>query len=144
MKRKKMLFPLIKLGSGADVHFNLLAKEFANKGYDIKFTFYPRIFIHFPFLLKFFRKKSDADIINTTAELGLAFKEKNKKLIISVLHIPKKTEYFNPGFIKTLYYNYWIIPQMRRSIEIADTVYVNSEYTKREVNKIARRKVIPR
>lgn len=140
MMNKKVLFPLIKLGSGADVHFNLLIEECKQKGYNVEVRWYPKFFIHFPFLLRFFRR-NDADIINTTAELGFAFKEKNKELIVSVLHIPERTKFFNPSTIKNFYYKFWVIPQIKKSIKVADQVWVNSEYTKEESKKLVNRKM---
>ena len=141
MKEKRVLFPLIKLESGADIYFRMLERGYKQRGYQTEFYFYPKILIYFPSLLKIIKKKNKADIIHTTGELGFAFKEKNKELYVSILHIPKKTKFFNPGFIKNIYYKCLIIPNIRKSIIKADKVFAISNYTKREAQKLYNKEI---
>ncbi len=128
----KIVFPLINLGSGADIYFERLVKELRENKVEAEINYYDRMFLHILPFLKLVKKKTDADIIHTTAELGWVFKQKDKPLHVSILHIPNSKDGFNPGLIKSLYYKFIIHPQIRRSLKVADKIFAISEYTKKE------------
>jgi glycosyltransferase involved in cell wall biosynthesis len=138
----RILFPLIKLGSGADVYFENLSQELKKEEIDSEINYYSRKFTHLTLLLKLIKKKEKAEIIHTTAELGWVFKQKNIPLYVSVLHIPEKTEDYNPGIIKNIYYKLIIKPQIKLSLKKADKIIAISEFTKKQAQKLTDKEII--
>ncbi len=137
----KILIPLIKFGSGADIAFIDLADKLRKKGHTVKIKYYPKIFMYFPFLLRFFKEKEKADIIYSIAEYAWAFKEKGIPLYIMVQHIPQRTQDYDPGIIRRIYYVLLSIPRTKKSLKLADKISAISYYTKRETSKLTDKKI---
>lgn len=136
----KILLISIKSGSGSDVYYKLL-KQGLDQYTDIKsdLIFIPHIFEKLFFLIPLYLKykKIDFDkydIIHTNAEFGWWFRQKNKKLVVTIHSFIFDEEFqkYNSIFQKIFYY-FWIKPNLKKSLLIADKIVAVSEYIKNNI-----------
>ena len=133
----KILLISIKSGSGSDVYYRLL-KQGLDKYTSIKsdLIFIPHIFEKVFFLIPLYLKykKIDFDkydIIHTNAEFGWWFKYKNKPLVVTIHHCPFDREFQKyTNIAQKIFYYFWIKPNFRKSLLIADKIIAVSKYTK--------------
>lgn len=128
----KVCFELIQTNSGSDVWTYNLVEALSAIGIETHINKYPNIYQYFPDLIKFIRKKSDADIIHTNSWSGFAFKD-SRPMVVTEHHVvhdqslePYKT--FPQELFHKLIYSY-----EKRSFSIANRVTCISDYTKDKV-----------
>ena len=134
----KILLVSIKGGSGSDVYYKLL-KQGLDKYTDIKsdLIFIPHIFEKVFFLIPLYLKYkkidfSKHDIIHTNAEFGWWFRQKNKILIITLYHNPFDKEFQKyTSIAQKIFYYFWIKPNLKKSLIIANKIIAISNYTKK-------------
>src|SRR5258707_7765305 len=132
----KVIFKVIRAGSGNDVYFERLAQALKTVNIDSEIQYYNKYFQYAPFLLKFFNKKSNGDVIHSNVEYGWVFKEKNKPLIVSLLHNVFEKEYQRCVSIpQKIYYNLLLRPNIKWSLKVADRIIAISNYTKESFEK---------
>src|SRR5258706_9508865 len=116
-----VVFKVIKAGSGNDVYFERLSQALRKVNIDSEIEYYPKYFQYFPWLLKFVNKKSDGDIIHSNAEYGWGFKEKNKPLVVSLLHNVFEKDYQKYISVpQKIYYTFILRSNIKKSLDVAD------------------------
>lgn len=128
----KILFKIIKAGSGNDIYFQRLAEALKEANIDSEIVYFPKYFQYFPFLLKFVDKRKDGDIIHSNVEYGWVFKEKNKQLVVTLLHSVFGKEYQSQTtFLQKLFHRFILKPNTIKSLKLADKRIAISEFTKK-------------
>jgi glycosyltransferase involved in cell wall biosynthesis len=128
----KVVFKVIKAGSGNDIYFQRLSEALKKIKIDSEIEYYPKYFQYFPWLLKFFNKKTKADIIHSNVEYGWVFKEKNKPLYVTLHHNVFDKEYRKyTSFSQKIFHDFILKPNSRKSLEDADKIIAVSKYTKK-------------
>jgi len=138
----RILLISIKGGSGSDVYYKLL-KQGLDEYTDIKsdLIFIPHIFEKVFFLIPLYLKHrkidfSKYDIIHTNVEFGRWFRQKNKILTVTILHNPFDKEFQKQTNIaQKIFYYFWIRPNLKKSLLVADKIIAISEYSKKSVIK---------
>ena len=112
----KILFKIIKTGSGNDIYFKIL-EGLKTQGIKITTCYYPTIFQFFPFFLKFINKAITADIIHSNIEYGWVFKRKNVPLVVIVHHLvfEKKFQEYT-SFSQKLFHYLIVLPNTKKSL----------------------------
>ncbi len=128
----KVVFKIIKTGSGNDVYFTRLAEALNRANIETEFVYFHKFFQFFPFLLKLYNKKIYSDVVHTNVEYGWALKEKHKPLVVSLLHNVFDKEYQKDVTLLQKIFHYLIVkPNIQKSLRTADKVVAISEYTKK-------------
>lgn len=139
---KKVLLVYNKWNSWNDYYFRRL-KESLDKYTDIKTQIFeiPRIFEKVPFLIWIYflyiknKINFDYDILHINAEFWHYFKEKNKKLVITLHHNNFDVNYQKyTSFLQKIYHHFWIKPNLKKTFRKADTIIAVSEFTKQSYN----------
>ena len=136
----RILLISIKGGSGSDVYYKLL-KQGLDKYTDIKsdLIFIPHIFEKVFFLISLYLKYkkidfSKYDIIHTNAEFGWWFKQRNKKLIITIHHNPFDKEFQKyTNIAQKIFYYFWVEPNFKKSLLTANEIIAVSKYSQRSI-----------
>src|SRR5436190_5621851 len=132
MHNMKVIFKVIKAGSGNDVYFERLSQALRKINIDSVIEYYPAYFQFFPWLLKFVNKKKQADVIHTNVEYGWVFKEKNKPLYITLHHNVFEKNYRKCTTIAQRFFHDFILkPNIKKSLNIASKIIAVSNYTKK-------------
>lgn len=127
----KVVFKVIKAGSGSDIYFERLSRALKKINIDSEIEYYPRYFQFFPWLLKFIKKKTNADIVHSNVEYGWVFKDSDKPLVVTLHHNVFDPEYrAYTSFTQKLFHNLVIKPNIKISLKIADKKIAVSNYTK--------------
>ena len=127
----KVVFKVIRAGSGNDVYFERLAKGLQKQHIDASIRYYHKYFQFVPWLLKFFTRSTDADVVHSNAEYGWVFKEKNKPLFVSLLHnVFEKTYQKQTSFFQKIFHYLIVRPNIKKTLSIADKIIAISQYTK--------------
>ena len=132
----KILFKIIKTGSGNDIYFKIL-EGLKTQGIKITTCYYPTIFQFFPFFLKFINKAITADIIHSNIEYGWVFKRKNVPLVVIVHHLvfEKKFQEYT-SFSQKLFHYLIVLPNTKKSLQVADKIIAVSKYTQKSVYRV--------
>jgi glycosyltransferase involved in cell wall biosynthesis len=139
----KVIFKVIKAGSGNDIYFQRLSEALKTVNIDSVIEYYPKYFQYVPWLLKFFNKRTPGDIIHSNVEYGWVFKEKDKPLFVSLLHNVFEKEFQKSTSFQQKIYHYGILkPNTQKSLNIADKVIAISKYTKDSFKKSFKAKTI--
>ena len=127
----KVIFKVIKAGSGNDVYFERLSEALKKAHIDSEIEYYSKYFQYVPWLLTVFNKKSDADIIHSNVEYGWAFKEKNKPLYVTLHHNVFDKEFRKfASFPQKIYHDNILKPNTKKSLDAATKRIAVSNYTK--------------
>ncbi|NOQ68337.1 glycosyltransferase, partial [Patescibacteria group bacterium] len=133
----RVLLISIKGGSGSDVYYKLL-KQGLDKYTDIKsnLIFIPHIFEKLFFFIPLYLKYKKIDfnkyeIIHTNVEFGWWFKQGNKPLVVVVHHNPLDKEFQkHTNITQKIFYYFWVKPNFKKSLLVADSIIAVSKYTK--------------
>lgn len=136
----KILLISIRGASGSDVYYKLL-KQGMDKYTDIKsdLIFIPHIFEKIFFLIPLYLKYkkidfSRYDIIHTNAEFGWWFRQKNKKLIITIHHNPFDKEFQKyTSIAQKIFYYFWVKPNFKKSLLVTDKIIAVSKYSQKGI-----------
>jgi len=132
----KILYPLIKGGSGGDIYFDILNKYMNNLGISTKMSHYSKILELTPFLIKpFFKDLDNYDIIHSNVEYGFAFK-KNIPLIITVHHLVNNPVYKKYTSLTQKIFHKILYSYIKKSLDSADQIVSVSRNTKKEIERI--------
>lgn len=127
----KIVFKVLKTGSGNDIYFTSLCKGLKERGVNSEIIYYSKYFQFVPFLLRFINKRTDGDIIHSNVEYAWAFKEKDKPLYISLLHNVFEKEFQKHiSFPQKIYYQLILKPSIKISLKVAHKIVAISKYTK--------------
>lgn len=133
----KILYPIVKGGSGGDIYFERLSRFIGEIDIKSQIVYYPTLFEMYPKGIKYFYKlDNDCDIIHSASDWGFAFKDKSKPLIVIAHHLvfePQANDYKSipqKAFHKLLYgYN-------KSSFNVADKIIAMSIHTKNAIQDI--------
>lgn len=132
----KILFKVIRTGSGNDMYFERLSQALSSVGIASEIRYYNKLFQFAPFLLKFYNSNNDADIIHSNVEYGWAVKEDGKKLVVSVFHNVFEYEYQKyTSFLQKIYHYLILKPNIILSLKTADKIIAISKYSKNSFSK---------
>lgn len=132
---KKILFPLIKAGSGSDIFTNNLQSGLKKLSIVADIQYIPHIYGIFPTLAGKKCDYSGCDIIHTNTWNGYAFKN-NLPLVTTEHHIVHDPLYLrNSGPIQRSYYRL-IYKNERKSLDHADIVTCVSRHTQKKLKEI--------
>ncbi len=132
----KIIFKVIKAGSGNDVYFERLHTALKKEHIQSVIEYYPQYFQYFPFLLKFFNKKTPGDIIHSNVEYGWIFKEKDTPLIVTLHHnVFDKTFQSISSPLQKLFYSFILKPNIKKSLHRATSCIAVSNFTKKSFIK---------
>lgn len=137
-----VLYILISGKAGGDVYFERLHK-YLNAHTNIKsdIIFINSFFEKIPFLIPLYMKFKTInfekyDIIHSNAEFGHYFKIKDKPLFVTIHHSVFDKNYQKyTSYSQKLYYKFWIKPNLKKSLRIADKIIAVSNYTKEQIIK---------
>ncbi len=133
----RIIYGLLSGKSGNDIYFELLAKSQIKFNAEIEFLSYHRYWSINPHLLKpFIKITPDYDIIHSNAEYGFVFYNRNKPLIVSVLHIianPKQTEYLTKP--QKIYYQR-ILDYIEKTLSKSNQIIAISKSTEQSVRNL--------
>jgi len=129
-----------KANSGNDIYFELLKKALLKyTKFYVKIFYLPIFLEKLPFLIPLYLKKFNLnkfDIIHTNAEYGHFFKIKNKKLFITLHHFVLDKEYQKyTSIMQKIFHRFWLLPNLRKSLYVADKIIAVSKYTKKVVEE---------
>lgn len=128
----KVVFKVIKAGSGNDMYFQRLSEALKSVHIESVIEYYPKYYQYFPWLLKHVNKNSSGDIIHTNVEYGWVFKEHGKPLFVTLLHNVFENEFQKTTSIPQKIYHYGILkPNITKSLHVADKIIAISNYTKK-------------
>jgi glycosyltransferase involved in cell wall biosynthesis len=128
----KVIFKVIKAGSGNDVYFQRLSEALKQVNVDSVIEYYPKYFQYFPWALKFVNRKTPGDIIHSNVEYGWVFKEKDKPLYLTLHHNVFDNEYRKYTTVpQRIFHDFIIKPNTKKSLRRANKVIAVSNYTKR-------------
>lgn len=136
----KILLISIEGGSGSDVYYKLL-KQGLDKYTDIQsdLIFIPHIFEKVFFLIPLYLKHKNInfdkyDIVHTNAEFGHWFKRKNKLLAVTIHNFifDKEFQKYN-SILQKIFYYFWVRPNLKKSLLVADEIIAVSKYTKNNI-----------
>lgn len=133
----KIIFKILKTGSGGEVYFERLTNQLNKlKGFKSKIEYYDNYLNFFPFLIKIFNKKKEADVIHSNSEYGWVFKEDKIPLIITIHHNVFDESYKKTvSFIQKIFHNLILKPGIKKSLKTADKIIAVSNYTKESILK---------
>jgi len=127
----KVVFKVIKAGSGNDIYFQRLSEALKRVNIDSEIEYYPKYFQYFPWLLKFVNKKTQADIVHSNVEYGWVFKESNKPLYLTLHHNVFDKKYRKYTTLpQKIFHDLILKTNIRRSIQYATKLIAVSNYTK--------------
>ncbi len=131
---KKIVFPLIKGKSGADVYFENI-KECVKNEVDISINYSKNINQFLPFLIN--TKNLNGDLFHcTNGEILWSLKNKKQSKIISILHLTYEKDYKNHlSFSQRIYYNTLYKKYLKKSLPFADKIISISKYTQRKLKE---------
>jgi len=128
----KIVFKIIKANSGSDIYFERLKQLLKTTNIEAEIIYYHWFFQFCPFLLKIFSKNSDGDIIHSCAEYGWPFKEKNKPLVVSLLHSVFDESFKDyTSFGQKLFYLLIVRPNIKKTLKATDKIVAISYATKK-------------
>lgn len=137
-----VLYILISGKAGGDVYFERLNKCFnAHTNIKSDIIFINSFFEKIPFLIPLYMKIKkinfeEYDIIHSNAEFGHYFKIKDKLLFVTIHHSVFDENYQRyTSYSQKLYHNFWIKPNLKKSLRIADKIIAVSNYTKEQIIK---------
>ena len=114
----KVIFKVIKAGSGNDVYFQRLSDALKLVKIDSVIEYYPKYFQYFPWALKLVNKKTPGDIIHSNVEYGWVFKENDKPLYVTLHHNVFDKEYRKyTGFSQRIFHDFIIKPNTLKSLK---------------------------
>jgi glycosyltransferase involved in cell wall biosynthesis len=127
----KIIFKVIKAGSGNDIYFERLSEALKKVDIQSEIQYYSRYFQYFPWLLKVFNKNTNGDIIHSNVEYGWAFRENNKRLFVTLHHNVFDQAYRNfTTFPQRIFHDFILKPNIQKSLRSADKIIAVSNYTK--------------
>lgn len=127
----KVIFKVVRTGSGNDIYFQRLSQALKKINIDSQIEYYPRYFQYIPWLLHFFNKKTAGDVIHSNVEYGWVFKENDKPLYITLHHnVFDKNYQRYVSFPQRVYYEFILKPNTKKSLKIADKIIAVSKYTR--------------
>src|SRR3989344_8565786 len=130
----KIIFKILKAGSGTDVYFKTLSDELKKHNIETEIISKSNYLEHFPWLLKLLNSKTNADIIHSVAEYGWAFKEANKPLIVTLHNSVFNELYFKSlPLYKQIYYTIFLKPNIKKYLKCADIILTGSNSTKKDI-----------
>lgn len=123
--------------SGSDIYYKRI-KELvhSNDSLSLEMIYLPNFLQYFPILIFFFmyRVSKNLDIIHTNAEFGHFFFKRGRKLIVTLHHSVFDSNYRKyTSFSQRLFHDFWIKPNLLKSLRVADKVIVVSDYTRKKV-----------
>jgi glycosyltransferase involved in cell wall biosynthesis len=135
----KILYPIIKANSGADVYSQRLVKCMSGIGHEGILKSYPQFLSCAPFLISpLSHNLNQYDVIHSNVECGFAFKTESRPLIVTVHHLV-----FNPAYQKycslaqKLYHKMLFI-YTKKSLRVADSIVAVSNNTRKEIERVFR------
>lgn len=133
----RILYPILKSGSGSDIYYIRLNKAMEELGVESELRFYrSKIFGLMPIAAKpFFKDYDSYNIIHTNDWNGFAFKAISKPLIVTVLHLISCP--FNENYLSSaqkIYYRL-MLSYAEKSLRVADYVIAISKYTEKVVRE---------
>ncbi len=134
-KSLKILFPLLKAGSGSDIFTNNLVTGLQNSSIQTGIQYIPKWSGFFPLIMGKLCKSAGYDIIHANSWNGYAFK-KNLPLVITehhLVHDPVLTKYKN--LAQRIYHTH-IYQCERKSINCADSLICVSKYTQDKIEEV--------
>jgi len=143
----KILFPLIKAGSGSDAYTYRLAKALEKRNIPCEITKIAGKYELFPRLASRKIKQRGNVIIHANSWNGFAFKRDAIPLVVTAHHNVFDEQY-KPckGLLQSTYHDLFIKGYERRSIRAADRVIAVSDYTCQSYRKDypeSRSKILP-
>lgn len=127
----KIIFKVIKAGSGNDIYFERLSNALKEVNIDSVIEYYPKYFQYFPWALRFTNKKTPGDIIHSNVEYGWVFKEVGKPLYVTLHHNVFDKEYRKyTSTAQKIFHNFIIKPNTKKSLKQATKIISVSNYTK--------------
>jgi len=132
----KIIFKILKVGSGSDIYFKRLKNSLESNGVKVRVKYFNKVFQYFPFLMKFFDDNEEADIIHSSVEYGWVFKKPNNKLISTLYHNVFEKYYFNKtSFVQKLYYLIILRPNIKKTLKVSEANIAISKFTKRSFSE---------
>jgi glycosyltransferase involved in cell wall biosynthesis len=126
----KIVFPLIKAGSGSDAYTYRLAKALGKRNISCDIIEIPGKYELFPQLALRKIKKQGEEIIHANTWNGFAFKYDAIPLVVTAHHNVFDEQYIAyKSLLQHVYHNIFIKSYERRSIKGADRVITVSDYT---------------
>jgi len=127
----KVVFKVIKAGSGNDVYFERLSQALKTVNIESEIEYYHKYFQYFPWLLKFFNKKTPGDIIHSNVEYGWVFKEGGKPLYVTLHHNVFDKHYRKYiSLSQKIFHDFILEPNTKKSLKKANKRIAVSQYTK--------------
>ena len=126
----KIIFPLIKAGSGSDAYTYRLAKALGKRNIPCDIVEIPGKYELFPRLASRKIKKQDEAIIHANTWNGFAFKYDATPLVVTAHHNVFDEQYIAyKSLLQHAYHNIFIRNYERKSMKVADRVITVSGYT---------------
>jgi len=133
----KIVFQVLRVGSGGDVYYESLSKELQKIGIDNQIIFYNKWFQFFPYFLKFFKKEVACDIIHSEIEYAWVFKKKGTPLVVSAFHLVFDKQFQkHTSFFQKIYHYLILKSNIKKSIHEANKIICISKYTNDAVKKM--------
>ena len=133
----RVLYPIIRGGSGGDVYFERLKDVMEKLGVDSSIKYYPSYFEVYPRLVKpFYRGWDNYDIIHSVSDFGFIFKARSKPLVIITHHLVFEAQYQKYKSLPQRIYHKLLFGYTKKSFETADKIIAMSNYTKEKIEEI--------